>query len=93
MKAEKRDFVKCRGRPPGWGRDLVEETRPLPINFLRQRGALSTGFSGTLSWGDGSRAEIRSQQGQLEIVIPSGRARQDYRFLAAPVALEATSSC
>lgn len=76
MNATKRDFVKYRGRPAGWGRDLVEEARPLPINFLRQRGALSAGISGTLSWGDGSRAEIRSQQGQLEIVTPSGRAQQ-----------------
>ena len=63
MEATKRDFAKCRGRPAGWGRDLVEEARPLPV-------------SGTLLWGDGSRAEVRSQQGQLEIISPSGWAQQ-----------------
>jgi hypothetical protein len=76
VKMAKRDFVKCRGRPAGWGRDLVEEAHPLPIRLLRQRGALSPGFSGTLRWGDGSRAELRSQQGQLEIVPASGRVER-----------------
>lgn len=76
MEATKRDFAKCRGRPAGWGRDLVEEARPLPVSLLRQRGALSAGFIGTLLWGDGSRAEVRAQQGQLEIVSPSGWAQQ-----------------
>lgn len=76
MEAAKRNFAKCRGRPAGWGRDLVEEARPLPINLLKQRGALSPGFSGTLTWGDGSSAGVRSMQGQLEIVSPGGRVEQ-----------------
>ncbi len=54
----------------------MEEARPLPISLLRQSGALSAGFSGTLSWGDGSRADVRFRQGQLEIVSPSGRAQE-----------------
>jgi hypothetical protein len=76
MVVAKRDFVKCRGRPAGWGRDLVEETRPLPIRLLRKRGALSPGFSGTLTWGDGSRAAVRALQGKLEIVSPNGHTER-----------------
>lgn len=75
MKAVLRDFVKCRGRQPGWGRQLVEEARPLPIRLLRERGALTSGYSGTVTWADGSRAEIRFQGGKLEVVSPSGQAQ------------------
>ncbi len=58
MKAEKRDFVKCRGRPAGWGRSLVEDALTLPIALLRREGALTPGYTGTLRWTDAGAATV-----------------------------------
>jgi hypothetical protein len=58
MTAEKRDFVKCRGRPAGWGRSLVEDALTLPIALLRREGALTPGYTGTLRWTGAGSATV-----------------------------------
>jgi hypothetical protein len=44
------NFGKCRGRPAGLGRPLVEDALKLPISLLKRRGALTPGYTGTVRW-------------------------------------------
>jgi len=78
MRSNQRNFGKCRGRPAGFGRILVEDALKLPIALLRRQGALIPGYSGTLRWADMGAATVSVTPTYLKVTPDTPSASTYY---------------